>query len=85
MWLPLLADLYRRLVLFAGRLIAVGGMTSERMRLASVEALDPREPHGWSPLPSMSTARCNSPACLPALKPQVPYQQDRLHLNSTHE
>lgn len=40
----------------AGRLIAVGGMTGARMRLAVAEALDPREGR-WQALPPMSMAR----------------------------
>ena len=48
----------------AGRLIAVGGMTGARMRLATAEAYDPREGR-WAALPPMSTARSSGGvACL---------------------
>ena len=40
----------------AGRLLAVGGMTGTRKRLATVEAFDPRE-GSWQQLPPMSACR----------------------------
>eukprot|EP00887_Chlorella_sp_A99_P002395 scaffold10.g2395.t1 len=47
---------YHALVPAGGRLLAVGGLTAVRTRLASVEALDPRE-GVWRPLPPLATPR----------------------------
>lgn len=46
----------KKQVCAAGRLIAVGGMTSARQRLDSVLAYDPRE-GAWAALPPMSVPR----------------------------
>ena len=48
---------YHGLVAAGGRLLAVGGLTAARTRLASVEALDPREGGPWRPLAPLALPR----------------------------
>jgi hypothetical protein len=47
----------------AGQLLAVGGMSVERQRLANVEAFDPREGR-WRALPPLSVARSSCGAAV---------------------
>lgn len=42
---------------WGGRLVVAGGVDGRRVRLGSVEALDPREGHRWSPLPPLACPR----------------------------
>lgn len=64
-WCPLRVDMtaerkYAAAAALGGRLLVCGGMSESRCRLASVEALDPREPGPPRVLPPMSAARSSA-------------------------